>query len=175
MLRNGMMLLATGARTAARKHAGCGAGAGAAPLLRGVLPQGAPTIERLRMVAQRRVSSTAGAEGRVAEELSEMDEHMIPLSVARRVLRLSEEDVMTEKAVKTAYRSRALELHPDRNRDDAESAMQEFKYVQRCYAVAMRAAQHLDTVTANAAGRDAWKESMRRRKGGRKPLKKKAR
>jgi|MDSY01.2.fsa_nt_gb hypothetical protein len=106
------------------------------------------------------------------EGLSEMEAHLIPVAVAARVLQLRDGAALTQKDVKDAYRSKALELHPDRNRDDPQSAAREFKLVKRCYEVAMRAASHQEVVAANAAGRGAWKESMHLRKKARKPLKK---
>ena len=89
-----------------------------------------------------------------------MEAHLIPVAVAARVLQLRDGAALTQKDVKDAYRSKALELHPDRNRDDPQSAAREFKLVKRCYEVAMRAASHQEVVAANAAGRGAWKESM---------------
>jgi len=88
----------------------------------------------------------------------------ISVDAARRVLNISEAEVVTSEEVKRAYRQRALELHPDRNpTSDGEG----FKELKKGYDVALFAAKHQEVVRAKEDSLKAWKSDLRKNRKNR--------
>ena len=57
------------------------------------------------------------------------------LEKARALLGFSENDSLTLKAVKTAYRKKALKVHPEKNPDNPKAAEEEFKALGTAFAL----------------------------------------
>lgn len=67
--------------------------------------------------------------------------------------------IYTENDVKTAYRKRANELHPDKG-----GSAEDFKELKLCFDVALSAAKHETAVQIRQDGLKSWKSNMRKKR-----------
>lgn len=95
----------------------------------------------------------------------EEKEKKIEISVfdARKMLHLQKKDdgkIITESEVKTAYRKRANDVHPDKG-----GSAEDFKELKLCYDIALGAARHEVAQEIRQDGLKSWKSNMRKKRG----------